>query len=113
MGDAYFQGSTVRHADAEHYGSTWTRDELILLRDLWRRVDLVELAKRLGRTEGACTSQYYYQIGRPEHEQWQPSAREGRAWHLDEHQKREARPVQTIHADEDRWWEADYYRPPA
>lgn len=110
MGDAYYQGGTRGEHDAEHFGAGWTRDELILLRDMWRWTSLAELAKRLGRTEAACNAQYYLQIRRPEGEQWQPAKRELRAWAPTAEEKRAQRPVQTIHDDEDRWWEADYYR---
>lgn len=112
MGDAYYQGGTVGQHDAEHFGASWTRDELVLLRDMWRWTSLAELATRLGRTEAACNAQYYYQLSRPEDEQWQPSKREIRAWERHKEATQAQRPVHTIHDDEDRWWEPEFYRTP-
>ena len=110
MGDAYYQGGNVSKADADNYGSNWTRDELIMLRDMWRRISLIDLAQRLGRTERACESMYYHQLTRPPEEGWEPADGE-RAATVEPASvgERDTRPVRTIHADEDRWWEPAFY----
>jgi hypothetical protein len=108
VGGSYYQGNSVDERDAEHHGASWTADELATLRDQWRRMSLTDLAQRLGRTEGACSTQYYIQLNRPLHERWTP----GR-WQEAKTNRRTTqpeRPYNTIHDDEDRWWEADYYR---
>lgn len=110
MGDAYFQGETVGKSDADNYGSNWTRDELIFLRDSWRRAALSDLAERLGRTEAACLSMYYHQLSKPLEQRWQPADRDRSAWQPDDAVVRDTRPVKTVHEDEDRWWEPDYYK---
>lgn len=109
--DAYFQGSSVERADADNFGSNWTGDELAYLRDQWRRMALAELAERLGRTERACESMYYHQLNRSTEQRWQPADGERAPWERADGIVGDHRPVNTIHQDEEKWWEADFYRP--
>lgn len=108
--DAYFQGRTVGRAEADNFGSNWTADELVFLRDKWRWMPLSEMAERLGRTETACQSMYYHQLNRPSELRWKPSDRHVAAWQGDERAVVDSRPVRTIHEDEDRWWDPEYYK---
>lgn len=107
---AYLSGGNTVGDDATNLGASWTKDELDDLRNFWRYFDLRDIALHLGRTEQACVSMYYSHLNRPEHERWQPAERTKRAMDDEAERRREDRPVNTIHDDEDRWWEADYYR---
>lgn len=107
---AYFEANTVDEDAVNNYAS-WTADELADLRDSWRFEPLREIAVHLGRTEAACMRQYHYQRSRPAAQRWQPPEKHQRAMAGEYRSPRADGPVRTIHDDEEKWWEADYYRP--